>query len=455
MDEPSRDPYAALRHEGYRRFMIGNFLANAGRQALSVAATWQIYQWTNSATALGLVGLVNLLPLLVFVLPAGALADRCDRRKIIIRSMIASTVLSLLLAAVTRFHTQIPSHGLLRVANGLLRDFALIFERQVDTATLQFDNPALPIVYLLLFLHAVVRVLGSPARGSIVPLLVPTKTLSNAVTWNSSTFELSTVVGPAIGGVIVAFSSYSFVYALDALCALALVFALTGVNVRPRVTVPSQNRPGTLAGARFIWRQQTLLAAMTLDLVAVVMGGAVMLLPIYADKILEVGPAGLGWLRAAPALGAIVMAFLVAHGPPLNRPGYTMLWSVIGFGIAIIVFGISTAFWLSLLALFFSGAFDNISVVVRHSVVQLKTPDSLRGRVTSVNQLFVGSSNELAALRGGLFAALFGPVLAATLGGIGTIAATLGVAAVWPSLKALPPLHRLEPETDDEPPKNN
>lgn len=456
MSDPLRDPYAALRYAGYRRYLTGNFLANAGRQAVSIAATWQIYQWTNSATALGLVGLVNVIPLLLFVLPAGALADRYERRLIIIRCMAGSAVLSLALAVVSRFHASIPDWSGLRAANELLHSIALIFERQVDAGSLKFDNPALPLVYLILFLHAVVRVIGAPARGSIVPLLVPTPALSNAVTWSSSTFELSTVVGPALGGIIVAFSSYSLVYALDVFCSLALVFALLGVRMPARSDASGHRaEPGTLAGARFIWRHQTLLGALTLDLFAVILGGAITLLPIYADKILHVGPAGLGWLRAAPALGAITMAFWVAHSRPLRRPGLVMLWSVAGFGVAMVVFGFSTWFWLSLFALFLSGAFDNISVVVRHSVVQLLTPDSLRGRVTSVNQLFIGSSNEISALRAGLVAALLGPVLAATLGGLGTIVVTAGVALIWPSLKRLPPLHQMQPEGDAGMKKND
>lgn len=456
MNAAARDPYSALRHAGYRRYLAGNFLANAGRQAVSIAATWQIYQWTNSATALGLVGLVNVVPLLLFVLPAGALADRVDRATIIQRCMGAAAVLSLLLALVSHYDHAIPALPALDAANHALRSLALVFERHVDPATLRFDNPALPLVYLLLFLHAVVRVIGAPARGSIVPLLVPTASLGNAVTWSSSTFELSTVVGPALGGLVVASLGYAWVYALDVLCAGSLVFALLGVRLlrQPGAAGPSPDA-GALAGARFIWRRQPLLAAMTLDLFAVILGGAVMLLPIYADKILHVGPAGLGWLRAAPAIGAITMAFVVAHRRPFARPGLVMLWSVVGFGAAMVVFGLSTWFWLSLVALFLSGACDNVSVVVRHSVVQLLTPDSLRGRVTSVNQLFVGSSNEISALRAGLTAALLGPVLATTLGGLGTIAVTAAVALAWPGLKHLPPLPQLAPEPDGPGEKKN
>lgn len=448
MNAPARDPYSALRHPGYRRYLTGNFLANAGRQAVSIAATWQIYQWTHSATALGLVGLVNVVPLLLFVLPAGALADRFERRLIIIRCMGASAVFSLLLALVSYFAAAIPPLRVLESVNGVLHGIALVFERHADPAALRFDQPALPLVYLLLFLQSIVRVIGAPSRGSIVPLLVPTSALGNAVTWSSSSFELSTVVGPALGGLIVASFGYSAVYAIDVFCAGSLAFALLGVRLLREPAASSAPDPGALAGARFIWQRQPLLAAMTLDLFAVILGGAITLLPIYADQILHVGPAGLGWLRAAPALGAIIMAFAVAHSRPFGTPGRVMLWSVAGFGLCMIVFGLSTWFWLSLAALFLSGACDNLSVVVRHSVVQLLTPDRLRGRVTSVNQLFIGSSNEISSLRAGLMAALVGPVLAATLGGAGTLAVTAAVAWIWPGLKHLPPLHLMTPEPD-------
>lgn len=455
--EPDRDPYAALRHAGYRRFLIGNFLANVGRQAVSIAATWQIYQWTHSATALGLVGLVNVLPLLAFVLPAGVWADRVDRRRIIMGCMIGSASLSLTLALVTHFHAAIPAAAPIMAVNRGLEAIALLFERHVDPASLHFSQPALPIIYALLFLHAIVRVVAGPARGAIVPQLVPARHLSNAVTWSSSLFELSTVIGPALGGMIVALSSYALVYALDVFCALSLVGALLGVAPLPRPATPGgELPPGALAGVRFIGSHPPVLGAMALDLFAVVLGGAVALLPLYADQVLHVGPAGLGWLRAAPSLGAIVMAFVVAHRRPFARPGLVMLWSVAGFGAAVTLFSLSTSVWLSLLALFLSGACDNVSVVIRHSVVQLLTPDALRGRVTSVNQLFIGCSNEISALRAGLMAALLGPVLAASLGGVGTIAVTLAAAIVWPSLRTLPPLHRLTAaDTDKRPGEKN
>ena len=449
MSDGARDPYSALRHAGYRRYLTGNFLSNTGRQALSVAAAWQIYQWTNSATALGLVGLVNVIPLLALVLPAGVLADRHDRRLIIARAMLVSTLLSAALVAISHYHAAIPRLAWLQEANEWLRSIALLFERHTDPASLHFDQPALPLLYLVLFLHAIVRVLAGPARSAIIPLLIPTSALSNAVTWTSSAFELSTVVGPALGGMIVALTGYSAVYALDVVASLILGLLMLGVKIAP--PAHHQNRPAAamLAGVDFMWRNKPILAAMSLDLFAVVLGGATALLPIYADRILHVGPAGLGWLRAAPAAGAICMAVFAAHRPHARRPGLLMLWSVAGFGLAIGLFSISTVFWLSLLALFFSGVFDNYSVVVRHSLIQLMTPDKLRGRVTAVNQLFIGSSNEISALRAGLSAALFGPVMAAGVGGLGTIGVAVMVALLVPSLKNVPPLHQVKTEPEE------
>jgi MFS family permease len=203
---------------------------------------------------------------------------------------------------------------------------------------------------------------------------------------------------------------------------------------------------GILAGADFIWRRKVILGASSLDLFATLLGGATALLPIYADQVLHVGPIGLGWLRAAPSIGAFGMAMWLAHRAPLTQPGRTLLWSVAGFGLAIVSFGFSPWYWLSFIALLFTGVFDNVSVVVRQSLVQLLTPDHLRGRVTSVNQIFVGSSNEIGSLRAGLMAALFGPVAAAVWGGLGTLAVVGVVAASLPALRRLAPLHNLRPE---------
>ncbi|MEX2044061.1 MAG: MFS transporter, partial [Opitutus sp.] len=333
-------------------------------------------------------------------------------------------------------------------ANAGLRQVALVFEQHADPASLRFDQPALPLVFLLLLMHASARILIWPARASITPLLVPNTALGNAITWNSSTFEIATVAGPAIGGFLIALAGIPAVYAFGAALELTFLIALGRVTYlqRPERAAVRRTWEDMLAGARFIWRKKVILGASSLDLFAVLLGGATALLPIYADQILNVGPIGFGWLRAAPSLGAFTMAMWIAHRPPLERPGRALLWSVAGFGAAIIVFGLSRNLWLSLGALFLTGVFDNVSVVVRQSLVQLLTPDALRGRVTAVNQIFIGSSNEIGALRAGLMSALIGPVGAVVWGGIGTVAVAAAVARTVPGLRKLPALHTLKPE---------
>ncbi|HWA11141.1 MAG TPA: MFS transporter [Opitutaceae bacterium] len=442
------DPYAALSHPTYRRYLTGSFLAYFGRQMGSVAVTWEVYQWTHSASALGLVGLINVLPVLGLSLPAGVLADRRDRRGIIAFTTGSVALLSLLLALVSWRHARIPDYAPLHHANAVLRRVALVFERHADPASLDFTQPALPLVYALLFGMAVLRILGWPSRAAIIPLLLPVRALSNAITWNSSAFEIATMAGPALGGFLVAKVGFPLVYLLDASFGLTLVVLLGGVSYLnpPAPATGDRSWKTTLAGAEFIWRKKVILGASSLDLFAVLLGGAIALLPIYADQILHVDAIGFGWLRAAPSIGAFSMAMAQAHRAPLRRPGRALLWAVAGFGLAIVVFGFSTSFWLSLVALFFTGAFDNVSVVIRQSLVQLLTPDALRGRVTSVNQIFIGSSNEIGALRAGLMAALVGPVAAVVAGGLGTVLVVGAIARLVPGLRALPPLQELRPE---------
>jgi MFS family permease len=440
------DPYSSLRIGNFRDYLVGNTLALVGRQAVIAVAIWQVYAWTHSSAMLGFVGLINVLPLLLFILPAGSLADRYDRKRVIAIGTAALAVLNLGLAALAHWHAAVPDLAPLRWGNALLRHVALPFERHTDPASLRFDEPALPLVLLLLFAHATVRVLIWPARGSIMPLLVPVTALGNAITWNASAFELATITGPAIGGMLIDRAGFALIYAAGAGFEVVFLVLLRPVKyfVTPVRFTAERSWREVLAGVEFIWRQKVMLGASSLDLFATLLGGATALLPVYADQILHVGPAGFGWLRAAPSLGAITMAVWVAHRPPLKRPGHTLLWAVAGFGAAVVAFGISRWFWLSLAALFVTGALDNISVVVRQSLVQLLTPDALRGRVTAVNQIFIGSSNEIGALRAGLMAALIGPVAAVVWGGLGTVAVTGAIARAVPTLRRLAPLHTLK-----------
>lgn len=445
---PAHDPYAALRVRPFRDYLSGSFLALIGRQAVITVALWQVYEWTHSLAAVGFVAATNVIPLLVLSLPAGALTDRHDRKRLIALGTGALAVLNLGLAALVFWQEAIPNLAVLRGSNALLRSLALVFERQVDASALHFDRPALPILFLLLLAHACARILMWPARSSIAPLLVPPAILGNAITWSTSAFEIATVSGPLLGGFALGKLGAAVVYAVGGLLEGIFVWLLREVRYvqEPVRTATKRSWGEVLAGARFIWRKKVILAASSLDLFAVLLGGVVAVLPAYADQILHVGPTGFGCLRAAPSIGAIAMAMWVAHRPPMQNPGRALLWAVAGFGAAIVIFGVSRWFWLSLFALFLTGAFDNISVVVRQSLVQLLTPDALRGRVTAMNQIFVGSSNEIGALRAGLMSALVGPVAAVVWGGIGTIAVTAAIARAVPPLRQLPALHTLKPD---------
>ncbi|MCC7519052.1 MAG: MFS transporter [Verrucomicrobiae bacterium] len=399
----THDPYAALRHANFRRFFLGGTVANMGQAMQNIAVGWDLYERTGFALALGGVGLVQVIPIVLLALPAGHLADRLDRRRLLLASQGVQILMSLGLAALAATHGPVP------------------------------------LIYLCLFISAVARAFNAPANNSFWPSLLPIEHYANAITWRSSAFELASVVGPAIGGMLIGFRN-SAVPAYLGCAALVLVFWINLCRIR----APSASRPhepmnfdAVSAGLRFVWNHPVLLPAIALDMFAVLLGGATALLPIYAKDILHMGPSGLGWLRAAPAAGAVTMALVSAHRPVRHKAGATMLWAVAGFGVATIVFGGSRSFWLSMAALYLTGVFDNMSVVIRHSLLQLRTPDRMRGRVTSVNTVFISCSNELGAFESGAVAALFTPVVSVVAGGIGTILVVVAAAFKWPALRRL------------------
>jgi MFS family permease len=437
LERRPHDPYAAFRFGDFSLFTAGNLLSITGRLMLAVAVEWELYARTHSATALGLVGLVIAVPVVTLSLPAGHLADRFSRKHIILVSQVFSGLTSLALALVSWKHLAIPPLAPLRAGNRALTSVAAIFERHHQV--FHFDDASIPLIYLLLFLGAIARTFSWAARSSFFPTLVPRDAFANAVTWNNSVFQIGCVVGPALSGLLVAYVGFPFVYLLDALCAFA--FFLLVFPIRRSKQVRDRTEANTwkslIAGVRFVFRRKVILATITLDLFAVLLGGATALMPIFADQILHVGPVGLGWLRAAPAIGAFAVALVVAHLPPMKQAGQTLMWCVTGFGIATILFGLSKTFWLSLGLLFLVGAFDSVSVIIRGSIVQLVTPDEMRGRVSSVNNIFIGTSNEFGALESGLTAALFGPVVSVVAGGIGTILVVLGVAWRWPETRRI------------------
>lgn len=430
------DPYAAFRIANFSFYALGNLVSVIGRQMLVVAIEWEIYRRTHSATALGLVGLIIAAPVVLLSLPAGHIADRYKRKYIILCSQFLSAICSLGLAIVSWQHLNIPPLAILKKGNALLTSVAAIFERH--HTGYHFDDLSLPLIYLLLLIAATGRTFGWAARSAFFPKLVPRATFANAVTWNSSIFQVGSILGPAVGGLLIVRTGFPFIYAVDSICALSFFFLVLPIRSGDQGGRVEKNAlRSLLTGMRFVLSKKVILATITLDMFAVLLGGAVALLPIFADQILHCGPVGLGWMRAAPGVGGLVMAILIAYLPPMRQAGRTLLWCVTGFGAATIVFGLSHFLWLSLAMLFLTGVFDSVSVVIRHTIIQLLTPDEMRGRISAVNNIFIGTSNELGALESGLTAALFGPVLSVVAGGIGTILVVLAVAAKWPETRKI------------------
>lgn len=401
--EERRDPYAALRFLDFRLLLAGRFITSFGSEMLSFAIAWELWLRTHSAFALGLVGLVQVIPVIVLSLPAGHVADQYNRRRIVLISQLSLGLCAL----------------------GL--------------AYLSFTQGELFLVYLCLFGIGVARAFNDPASSTLVPETVPPHLFSSAATWNSSTWHIASIVGPAIAGLIVAFAgNVTIIYVFDALGAITFTILLSMIKGK---SLPLAEKSDTwaslLEGFRFMRDTKVILAAITLDMFAVLFGGAVALLPIYATDILKVGPQGMGIMRAAPSIGALLMAFLLAHLPPMKNAGRTLLLAVAGFGAFTIIFGLSNWFWLSVLMLTLLGALDNISVVIRGTLLLTHTPDEMRGRISGVNSIFLGVSNELGSFESGFAAALFGPVIAVVAGGIGTIIVVLTVAKVWPEMRNL------------------
>lgn len=404
------DSFAAFRHPAVARFALGRFLSAMATTSASVAVGWQLYEKTGSTFALGLVGLVEVIPVVTLALPAGAAADRFPRRRVAVASHLTLAACSAALMLLT-----------------LLGGPTWLF-------------------YVALFGTGVGMAFRGPSVGAMLPQLVPAKDFGNANAWFSSTYELASISGPAVAGFLIAASGAQLAFGFACVAHLGFVGILLSLPARPAAqTGKRQGLHDLLAGWRFVAGTNVFLAAITLDLFAVLLGGAVALLPVYAKDVLHVGPVGLGWLRAAPALGALATALVQTRLPPWKRPGVVLLITVTGFGLATVSFGLSTVMWLSFVSLFLTGVFDNISVVIRSTLEQSLTPDVMRGRVSAIHYVFIGMSNELGSFESGATAALVGPVLSVVGGGLGTLAVVAFVALAFPQLRKLGPLHQLQP----------
>ncbi len=400
---PPRDPYAALRFRDFRLLLTGRLISSFSGEMLSFAIGWELWLRTHSAFALGMVGLVQVIPVLLLSLYAGHVADQNNRKQIV---LITQAFLAL-------------------CALGL--------------AYLSYFQGAVYLVYLCLLGIGISRAFNDPASSTLLPQTIPPALFTSAATWNSSTWQFASIAGPAVAGIVVALTnSVTGIYVFDAVGAIIFSILLVMIKGRP---LPLARKSATLEslteGLKFMRDTKVILAAITLDMFAVLFGGAVALLPIYATDILKVGATGLGVMRAAPSIGALIMAFMLAHLPSMKNAGRTLLLAVTGFGLATIVFGLSTSFWLSVSMLALLGSLDNISVVIRSTLLLTLTPDEMRGRISSVNSIFIGMSNELGSFESGLAAAFLGPVIAVVAGGIGTVLVVLIAGRVWPEMRQL------------------
>lgn len=426
--QPIHDTFAALRVRNYRLFVIGWLPASVGLQMQAMALAWEVYERTSDPLSLGIIGLARALPTVLLALPAGQIVDLVDRRRALITTQVGFTITCLLLV-----------FGSIAWETGMLG-----------------DGPwGVRTMYLLIALTGFSRVFNGPSRSSLLPLIIPGgvngPVFHNAITWNSGVFQLAATLGPLVAGYLIAMTGRAWPVYLTAAVS-CFWFAMTASLIRTTepdnrekpqsssilaLMRPSSLMPGILDGVRHIWRERTVFGAIALDLFAVLLGGATALMPVFAKEILYVGPIGLGALKAAPYIGALLMALALARREPFRKAGPALLWSVAGFGICTIIFGLSKNFLLSLIMLGLLGAFDNISVVVRHVLVSVRTPDRLRGRVAAVNSVFIECSNEVGGFESGLVAKLFGPVVSVVSGGIGTILVVLGMAAWIPELRRL------------------
>jgi MFS family permease len=415
LPESRPDPYAAWRSRNYRLYAGAWFLMTFAKLVeTAMVGVYIVFTLKQGPAAMGWLGLVQALPVILLAIPGGQIADHRDRR------LVLAVMLTL---------TSSVSFGLL-----------------VACAA---KAPAMSI-YLLLFVGAIGQALGSPSRAALLPQIVPAESFSNAVTWSTSIFRIASMVGPAAGGLMLWLlpeeQAVPAALAGVVLCRLLALGAMLLLPGRaPQVSEPSITLETLAAGVRFVWNQKLILATITLDLFAVLLGGATYLLPVFAKEVFCDAPSVVGYFLAAEAAGAIVMAMLMTHLPPFRRAGRAMLWAVAGFGAATIVFGLSTSFWLSLAMMFLIGAFDNISVVVRHTLVHMLTPDAMRGRVSAVNNVFIVASNDLGGLESGLTAEWFGLVPSVVGGGIGTLLVVLAAAWKWPQILAIGSLKDIRP----------
>jgi len=406
-----QDPYASLRIKEFNIFLLVRFALVFGWSMQFIIIEWQVYDITRDPLSLGIIGLMEIIPAVSMALFAGHIVDQKEKRNLLATCITLFSLISL----------------------GL---FILTWPEVVGDWS---DKTVLYSIYGLVFFGGFLRSFFGPTIFSLVALIVPKKLYPNAATWSSSTWQVATVVGPAFAGFSILWIGVHWSLCIVFSLVMLSLFFVFMIKKKP-ILNPKIGEPifdSLKQGIKFVFNTKAIFGAITLDMVSVLFGGAVALLPVYAQDILEVGPQGFGALRAAPAIGASITMLATAYLPISKKAGMKLLAAIFGFGICIIVFGISTVFWISMVALFFSGVTDGVSMVIRQTILQLKTPDHMRGRVASVNSIFVGSSNELGAFESGLTAKLMGTVTAVVFGGTMTLLTVITMGIVSPSFRAL------------------
>ena len=407
----NKDPYAALRFREFNIFLLLRFVLVFAWSMQFIVIEWQVYTLTKDPLSLGIIGLMEIIPALSMALFAGHIVDQREKRNLFLCCIGLFSLISL----------------------------GLFFLSEASIMASWGQKSILYSIYGFVFFGGLLRAFFGPTIFSLVSLIVPKKVYPNAATWNSSTWQMASILGPAVAGLTINWLGVHL--SLCIVFVLVVISFLLGLLISKKpVLNPKIGEPiiqSLKEGVRFVFKTKAILGALSLDMIAVLFGGAVALLPVFAQDILKVGPEGFGVLRAAPAVGAFLTMLTTAYIPISRRAGMKLLVAVFGFGISIIVFGLSSVFWISVVALFFSGITDGVSMVIRQTILQLKTPDHMRGRVSSVNSMFVGSSNELGAFESGLTAKLMGTVTAVVFGGTMTLITALTTGLVSPSFRNL------------------
>lgn len=414
MDNPvttKNDPYASLRIPEFNYYLVLRFAVVFALTMQFTIVEWKVNALTHSPFSLGLIGLAEVIPAVLLAPFAGHLVDKREKRAMLIFCLIAYVL----------------------IGTGL---FLLTWDEMVTGIP---TNWLLNMVYALVFCGGVVRAFVSPANFSLMALIVPRTMYANASTWSSSAWQIGGMAGPALGGLFIYFLGIHWSMLLVVLIFLAPLYCLLRIKTKP-ILYKSQGESfleGLTKGIRFVWKTKVVLNALALDMFAVLFGGAVAMLPVFATDVLHVGSLEFGFLRASVAVGSLLTMFILAYKPLVHKPGIKLLVAVFGFGLCIIVFGISKSYVLSLLALFFSGVLDGVSVIIRQTILQLKTPDDMRGRVASVSSMFVGSSNELGAFESGFMARVMGLVPSVVFGGCVTLGVVITTYIVSPAMRKL------------------